>query len=127
MVDNKNSNSNLRLFEKRENNKGYKSTAAPANDISNYLSGNVDSTMNLNMNNNYDTSAMYDERSFVHLNKKDEDRDEVFNKSSIRKSNMGKATQKEEIKKDKYEDPYTLADALKTNEINQIYKDTFPY
>lgn len=28
---------------------------------------------------------------------------------------------------DKYQDPYTLQEALKTYEINQIYKDTFPY
>jgi hypothetical protein len=45
-----------KLFEKRDQRGAFKSTTAPAADVSNYLSGNIDSSSSLG-----DSSHLYDE------------------------------------------------------------------
>jgi len=62
-----------KLFEKRDQRGAFKSTTAPAADVSNYISGNIDSSSSLG-----DSSHLYDEqRSFVKLNQADKNTNEM--------------------------------------------------
>lgn len=74
--------SNKKLFEKREV-RG-KSTAAPVYDVSNYLSGNIDSSSSLG-----DNSHLYeDQRSFAILNQQDRGQQQ-FNRKSMNPAEAG--------------------------------------